>query len=83
MFCLNPKSELAANLKVGFIPMALVEDGFSGNHLFEERIWNDVKKGYCHFANGNIGIRIKYQNGHSQKRGEIINIEPSVGITKV
>ncbi|MEY8688071.1 restriction endonuclease subunit S [Bacteroides sp. AN502(2024)] len=56
LFCLNPKSELAANLKVGFIPMALVEDGFSGNHLFEERIWNDVKKGYCHFANGDIGI---------------------------
>ena len=56
LFCLNPKSELADNMKIGFIPMALIEDGFSGNHLFEERIWNNVKRGYCHFTNGDIGV---------------------------
>ena len=43
-------------MQVGFIPMALVEDGFSGNHFFEKRIWKDVKRGYCHFQNGDIGI---------------------------
>ena len=36
--------------------MALVEDGFSGNHFYEERTWKDVKRGYCHFQNGDIGI---------------------------
>ena len=36
--------------------MACVNDGFSGNHQFEERIWKEVKKGYCHFRNGDIGI---------------------------
>ena len=36
--------------------MSLVEDGFSGNHLYEERIWKDIKKGYSHFRNGDIGI---------------------------
>ncbi len=36
--------------------MACVNDGFSGNHQFEERIWKEVKKGYCHFQNGDIGI---------------------------
>ena len=56
LFLLNPKSELDANMKVGFIPMALVEDGFSGNHFFEKRIWKDVKRGYCHFQSGDIGI---------------------------
>ena len=56
LFLLNPKSELDANMQVGFIPMALVEDGFSGNHFFEKRIWKDVKRGYCHFQNGDIGI---------------------------
>ena len=44
------------NTKVGFIPMALVEDGFSGNHFFEERTWKDVNRGYCHFQNGDIGV---------------------------
>ena len=36
--------------------MACVDDGFSGNHHFEKRIWKEVKKGYCHFQNGDIGI---------------------------
>lgn len=56
LFCLNPKSEITDDTSVGFIPMACVDDGFSGNHQFEERIWKEVKKGYCHFQNGDIGI---------------------------
>jgi len=56
LFCLNPKSEITDDTNVGFIPMACVDDGFSGNHQFEDRIWKEVKKGYCHFRNGDIGI---------------------------
>ncbi len=56
LFCLNPKSEIADDTNIGFIPMACVDDGFSGNHHFEKRIWKEVKKGYCHFQNGDIGI---------------------------
>ncbi|MFR9217944.1 MAG: restriction endonuclease subunit S [Alistipes onderdonkii] len=56
LFCLNPKSEITDDTSVGFIPMACVNDGFSGNHQFEKRIWKEVKKGYCHFQNGDIGI---------------------------
>ena len=56
LFCLNPKSEISDDTGVGFIPMTCVDDGFSGNHSFEERIWKEVKKGYCHFQNGDIGV---------------------------
>ncbi|MFT0586549.1 restriction endonuclease subunit S [Bacteroides thetaiotaomicron] len=56
LFYLNPKSEIADDTHCGFIPMACVDDGFSGNHHFEKRIWKEVKKGYCHFQNGDIGI---------------------------
>ena len=56
LFCLNPKSEITDDTSVGFIPMACVDDGFSGNHQFKDRIWKEVKKGYCHFRNGDIGI---------------------------
>ena len=56
LFCLNPKSEITDDTSVGFIPMACVDGGFSGKHQFEERIWKEVKKGYCHFQNGDIGI---------------------------
>lgn len=53
---LNPKNDVEDNVEVGFIPMANVEDGFSGEHSFEVREWKDVKKGYCHFQNGDIGV---------------------------
>ena len=56
LFLLNPKDEVDDETEVGFVPMACVEDGFSGNHSFEPRKWEDVKKGYCHFQNGDIGV---------------------------
>ena len=56
LFLLNPKNEVNDETEVGFVPMACVEDGFSGNHSFETRKWEDVKKGYCHFQNGDIGV---------------------------
>ena len=56
LFLLNPKNEVDDEAEVGFVPMACVEDGLSGNHSFETRKWKDVKKGYCHFQNGDIGV---------------------------
>lgn len=56
LFLLNPKSEIDDNTEIGFIPMACVDDGFSGKHSFEIRNWGDVKKGYCHFQDGDIGV---------------------------
>ena len=56
LFLLNPKSEVSDDIYAGFIPMALVEDGFSGKHSFEIREWGDIKKGYCHFQTGDIGV---------------------------
>ena len=56
LFMLNPKNDVEDNIEVGFIPMTNVEDGFSGDHSFEVREWKDVKKGYCHFQNGDIGV---------------------------
>ena len=56
LFLLNPKSEIDDNTEIGFIPMACLDDGFSGKHSFEIRNWGDVKKGYCHFQDGDIGV---------------------------
>ena len=56
LFLLNPKSEVSDDMDAGFIPMALVEDGFSGKHSFEIREWGDIKKGFCHFQTGDIGV---------------------------
>ena len=54
--CLNPKNDLSDELEVSFIPMALVDDGYRNNHSFEVKKWGDIKKGFTHFADGDIGI---------------------------
>lgn len=53
---LNPKNNLDDNLKTAFIPMALISDGYLSKHSSEIRRWGDIKKGFTHFANGDIGI---------------------------
>lgn len=52
----NPKNNLDDNMQVSFIPMCLVEDGYSNHHYFEIRKWKDIKRGFSHFANGDLGI---------------------------
>ena len=56
LFILNPKNYVPDYTDAGFIPMAFVEDGFSGLHTFEHRSWGQIKKGFSHFRNGDIGI---------------------------
>ena len=56
VFDLNPKNNVDDNKIVGFIPMELVSAGFGYSHTSEKRKWSEVKKGYCHFQNGDIGI---------------------------
>ncbi len=56
IFLLNPKNNVDDNVEVGFIPMECVNDGYSGEHFFYTKRWKDVKKGYTHFQNGDIGI---------------------------
>ncbi len=56
LFDVNPKSKLEDKMEVGFVPMELVADGYSGTHSFESKKWVEVKKGYSHFVNGDIGV---------------------------
>ena len=56
LFNLNPKNNVDDNKTAGFIPMELVSAGFVNAHTFEKRKWGEVKKGHCHFQNGDIGI---------------------------
>ena len=33
-----------------------MSDGFRNQHTFEVRKWKEIKKGFTHFANGDIGV---------------------------
>ena len=52
----NPKNNLEDSLDVSFIPMNCVSDGYRNKHTFETRKWGQIKKGFTHFANGDIGV---------------------------
>ena len=54
--CLNPKNDLPDELEVSFIPMALIDDGYRNSHFFEIKTWGSIKKGFTHFADGDICI---------------------------
>lgn len=56
LYVVNPKNEPNENIEVSFVPMNLISDGFNNKHLSEKRMWFDVKKGYTHFQEHDIGI---------------------------
>lgn len=53
---LNPRNTADDSIDVGFIPMALISDGFQNKHTFNARKWSEIKQGFTHFANNDIGV---------------------------
>lgn len=53
---INPRNKLDDTLDVAFIPMPLIDDGYSGKHTAEVRPWKEVKTGFTHFAEGDVGV---------------------------
>ena len=56
VFIINPRNKLDDDLDVSFIPMPLIDDGYSGKHAIEVRHWKEVKNGFTHFAEGDVGV---------------------------
>ena len=65
---LSPRNDTADDALASFVPMSMIEAdyGVASNH--EVRRWGDIKKGYTHFAEGDVGlakITPCFQNGKS------------------
>ncbi|MBK1706725.1 restriction endonuclease subunit S [Halochromatium glycolicum] len=65
---ISPRNEAADNLEASFVPMSMIaaEYGVANGH--EPRRWGEIKKGYTHFANGDVGlakITPCFENGKS------------------
>ena len=54
VFIVNPKNHIDDNAEISFVPMALLEDGYSGNYSYKKKRWKECKKGFTHFAKGDI-----------------------------
>ena len=53
---IGPRNQLEDELDVGFVPMPLISTSYKGTHGLETRKWSEIKKGYTHFADGDIGL---------------------------
>jgi type I restriction enzyme S subunit len=53
---INPRNAAEDALAVSFVPMTLIGTNFDGVHAQEPRLWGEVKQGFTHFAEGDIGV---------------------------
>jgi type I restriction enzyme, S subunit len=53
---INPRNSLDDEKEAGFVPMPLIFSKYGKPHGFEKRQWSEIKKGFTHFANGDIGL---------------------------
>lgn len=52
----NPRNSSGDDLPVSFVTMTMIEAKFNSSHDQEHRLWKEIKQGFTHFAEGDIGI---------------------------
>ena len=53
---INPRNNIDDNLDVSFVEMKSIMDGFNNAFCYKKRKWRDVKSGFTHFKNGDVGF---------------------------
>ena len=53
---INPRNSANDELEASFVPMTLIGTQFNESHNHEIRIWKDIKQGFTHFQEGDIGV---------------------------
>jgi type I restriction enzyme, S subunit len=65
---LSPRNEAPDALEVSFVPMPMIAAEYGVANEHEVRSWGEIKKGYTHFAEGDVGlakITPCFENGKS------------------
>ena len=53
---INPKNEAPDCIEAAFVPMEKMSAGFGSGYSYEMRKWSKIKKGFSHFADGDIAF---------------------------
>lgn len=65
---INPRNTFDDDRDTGFVPMPLIFSEYGSIHKFQTRKWSEIKKGYTHFADGDVAlakITPCFENGKS------------------
>ena len=64
----NPRNSAEDTLQASFVPMPMIFADYGQSNRHEVRSWGDIKKGFTHFAEGDVGlakITPCFENGKS------------------
>ena len=56
VFRLNPKNEADDDSMAAFVPMEKIRAGYKSDFTFDLVKWGNIKKGFTHFANGDVAF---------------------------
>lgn len=76
---INPRNNVDDNADVSFVPMTLVSTSYKGEHESEIKPWGEIKKGYTHFADGDIAIAKITPCFENSKAAIFSNLKNGVG----
>ncbi|MCK0744271.1 restriction endonuclease subunit S [Chromohalobacter nigrandesensis] len=76
---INPRNDAEDNLQATFVPMPLISTSYYGEHGQEPRPWSEIKKGYTHFADGDIAIAKITPCFENSKAAVFRNLENGIG----
>jgi type I restriction enzyme S subunit len=65
---INPRNTVDDGLQSSFVPMSLISSEYGVANTHEVRPWGEIKKGFTHFANGDVAlakITPCFENGKS------------------
>ena len=65
---INPRNNASEDLTASFVPMPMIAAGYGLENQHQPRPWAEIKKGYTHFAEGDVGlakITPCFENGKS------------------
>ena len=52
----NPRHDTDEDVPASFVPMKLIEDETGDGHDAEVRPWGEIRRGYTHFKEGDVGL---------------------------
>ena len=52
----NPRNHADDDFLASFVPMTMIGSGFNSQHDQEPRLWKEIKQGFTHFAECDIGV---------------------------
>ena len=65
---ISPRNNVPDNLTTSFVSMPMISSQYGVDHEHQPRLWASIKKGYTHFAEGDVGlakITPCFENGKS------------------